>query len=51
MWWVLLILYLLMQIPLGIAIGAFIRDGSTEDQPSDSVSVSVKTELLRKKNS
>jgi hypothetical protein len=35
-WWALLIFYLLMQIPLGILIGTFIRHGTalSEDQSS-----------------
>jgi hypothetical protein len=32
MWWALLIFYLLLQIPLGIVVGTFIRQGTTENE-------------------
>ena len=48
MWWNLLIFYLLLQIPLGIVVGTFIKQGAIENKGLDTASVLLKTSVQKK---
>ena len=48
MWWTLLIFYLLLQIPLGIVVGTFIKQGAVDDKALDTASVALKCNVQEK---